>query len=184
MQLCIISLSYKQKMAAKDDSGKLSSVCHPGNVSNRAFSTVTGLNMKNLMNELAPVTSKFFEFGIQLGIHEDKLEELEGNHRVANRCFSAVLSFWKKGNTDMPVEWESICKALESPSVGQKGLAKQLRKAYGTTHIQGCCIPRYINLVIVIILTPYFFFSYSLQQIQYLPEFLVCLLPTRDMRVN
>ena len=144
-------------MAAKDDSGKLSLVCYTGNVSNRAFCAVTGLNMQNLMNELVTVTSKYFTFGIQLKIDEDKLEEFEVNYQDASRRFSAVLSHWKKGNTKRPVEWESIFKALESRSVGEKGLAKQLREKYGTTHVQGCCIPRYINLVIAIILTPFFF---------------------------
>ena len=134
----------------------------------RAF---IGLNLIILNDELASVVVKYYHIGLRLGIPDYKLEEFEGDYHFGRRRFSAVLSHWWKGNTKKPVEWESIFKALESPSVDEKGLAKYLREKYGTTHVQGCYITKYINLVIVIILTP-FFFSYSQQQIRYQAEFL------------
>ena len=47
------------------------------------------------------------------------------------RRFSEVISSWKRGNTPVPVTWESLVKALESSSVDEGGLAKKLRKKCG-----------------------------------------------------
>ena len=91
-----------------------------------------------MMNELATVTTKYFEIGTQLAVGEDKLKEFEHNHPLnATRRFSEVIIFWLRGNTVIPVNWESIAKVLETPIVGEKQLAKDIREKYLTTTSQG-----------------------------------------------
>ena len=91
----------------------------------------SGLELKNLTNELANVTSKYYEIGIQLGIDEEKLKQIESDHKDnIKRRFSEMLSCWSKGNGDGAPSWNSLVSALESKSVGEKTLAATLRKQY------------------------------------------------------
>lgn len=98
------------------------------------------LNLKNLLNILSPVESKWYEIGVQLGIHPSKLQTFELDYRNCGRKFSETLVFWLGGNTDISVTWESIVNALNSPSVNEKGLALKVRDTfYQTTAIS---VPR------------------------------------------
>ena len=74
---------------------------------------------------------KWFRIGVQLGINETMLNQIEANHRNVDRCFSEVISFWLKGNTPITVSWKSLVEVLESPFVSEKGLARGLREKGG-----------------------------------------------------
>ena len=92
-----------------------------------------GLNLKDLLNELAGVTSKYYEIGIQLDIKDEILKQIESNHKNnIKRCFSEMLDYWLKGNSG-DASWSSLVSALESPFVGEKTLAATLRKKYITS---------------------------------------------------
>ena len=74
---------------------------------------------------------KWFRIGVQLGIAETMLNQIEADHRNVDRCFSEVISFWLKGNTPIAVGWKSLVEVLESPFVSEKGLARGLREKGG-----------------------------------------------------
>ena len=84
-----------------------------------------------MINELGSVVSKWFQIGIQLGIGESRLHQIEADHRTADRCLSEVIIFWLNGNTNADVTWESLITALEASGVNEKGLAKSLIQKYG-----------------------------------------------------
>jgi hypothetical protein len=71
--------------------------------------------------------AKYYSIGIQLGVPEAKIKEIEMNYGTADRRFSEVIKFWLRGNTPVAVSWKSLIEVLESPFVGEKGLARRLR---------------------------------------------------------
>ena len=81
-----------------------------------------------MANELGSVMAKWFSIGVQLGVSHSKLQEIGTNYQTVDRCCCEVISFWLNGNTDVPVNWESLVNILESSMVGEKGLAKRLRE--------------------------------------------------------
>ena len=84
--------------------------------------------MKNIVNELSTLIDKWYEIGVQLGVSESKLRQIEADHTTVGRRFSEVISFWLKGNTQVAMNWESLVIVLESSFVDEKGLAKKLRE--------------------------------------------------------
>ena len=80
---------------------------------------------------------KWFQIGVQLGLSETKLHQIESDHRTAERCFSEVIIFWLKGNTQVAVTWKSLVEVLESSFVNEKGLAKRLREKDGVKPDEG-----------------------------------------------
>ena len=89
------------------------------------------LDLRSVTNELGSVVDKWFPLGVQLGLSETKLHQIEADHRTTDRCFSEVVSFWLKGNTQVAVTWKSLVKVLESSFVNEQGLAKRLREKDG-----------------------------------------------------
>ena len=71
---------------------------------------------------------KWYEIGVQLGVSESKLRQIEADHTTVGRRFSEVISFWLSGNTQVATNWESLIIVLESSFVDEKGLAKKLRE--------------------------------------------------------
>ena len=43
---------------------------------------------------------------------------------------AAVVNYWLKGNTDVPISWRALVEALKAKSVGEPGLAEQIRKKH------------------------------------------------------
>lgn len=84
-----------------------------------------------MINELDSVVSKWFQIGIQLGVSESRLHQIEADHRTSDRCLSEVIIFWLNGNTNADITWESLITALEASGVNEKGLAKSLIQKYG-----------------------------------------------------
>ena len=81
------------------------------------------------MEELAGCFPKYYSIGLQLDIDESKLDEFELIHQTVGRRFSAVISYWRKGNAKS-VTWKSLLAALKSRSVSEKGLAEKLEEKY------------------------------------------------------
>ena len=95
------------------------------------------LDLRSVTNELGSVMDKWFQIGVQLGLSETKLHQIESNHRTADRCFSEVVIFWLKGNTQVAVTWKSLVEVLESSFINERGLAKRLREKYGVEPDKG-----------------------------------------------
>ena len=74
---------------------------------------------------------KWFQIGVQLGVSESKLRQIESDYHTLDRRFSEMMSFWLNGNTQVPVTWMSLVQVLESRFVSEKGLANQLREKAG-----------------------------------------------------
>ena len=85
----------------------------------------------SITNEFGSVIDKWFQIGVQLGVSEAKLHQIEANYRTVERCFSEMISFCLNGNTRVAVSWKSLIDALESQFVNEKGLANQLREKIG-----------------------------------------------------
>jgi hypothetical protein len=85
--------------------------------------------------------AKWYPIGVQLGVDQAKLKEIEVNYRAADRCFVEVISFWLGGNTPVAVSWESLVEVLELPFVGENGLARRLREKGGMIVRETVSIP-------------------------------------------
>lgn len=80
-----------------------------------------------ICNVLESVKSKWLLIGVQFGIPEHKLEEF----RQQSNPLVAVISYCLKGNVeDKLFSWQFIAKALKSPQVDEKGLAKTVSQKY------------------------------------------------------
>ena len=86
------------------------------------------LDLRSITNELGSVIDKWFQIGVQLGVSESKLRQIESDYHTLDRRFSEMISFWLNGNTQVPVSWMSLVEVLESRFVSEKGLANQLRE--------------------------------------------------------
>lgn len=113
----------------------------------RVFLLVLALDLRNVINELGSTVSKWFQIGIQLGVSETRLHQIEADHRTADRCLSEVIIFWLNGNTNADVSWESLIGALKASVVSEKGLAKSLIQKYGvaTSVSKSECLHMHIN---------------------------------------
>ena len=102
---------------------------------------ISELDLQNVANELVFVTARWYPIGVQLGINPGKLDVFKHDHQTADRCFSEVIKFWLRGNASAAVSWESLVEVLEKPSVGEKGLARRLRKKGGMVVSETAGIP-------------------------------------------
>ena len=101
---------------------------------------------------MAPVKHKYHLIGIQLGVQDDMIKQIEEDHTGCDRRFSEVLSKWLNRNGD-PISWDSVVSAVESPSVADKKLGETLREKYITPKevisqgILSCLIHAVANVV-------------------------------------
>ena len=83
-------------------------------------------DLKSLHIELHPVAAKWYSLGLQLHIPIETLQCIEAEHNQMNRCLLEMLTVWLKCTTPPPT-WNILTEALESPPVGERLLAQQLR---------------------------------------------------------
>ena len=111
------------------------------------------LNLKNLMNALSKVESKWFTIGIQLNIDHGRLESFENNSRgYCGKSLAKVLNYWLKENTDVAVTWQSIVDVLESDSVCEMSLASEIKTRNCQSTDDGNVKGKRNHIVIIIIL--------------------------------
>ena len=99
------------------------------------------LDLRNVTNELCSVIDKWFRIGVQLGLSESKLHQIGADYQTVDMRFTEVISFWLNGNTPVAVSWKSLVEVLESPFVGEKGLAGRLREKGGTVVSETVGVP-------------------------------------------
>ena len=96
-------------------------------------------DLKSLHSELHPVTEKWYSLGVQLQVPVESLKCIEAEHKQMSRRLLEMLTVWLKCTTPPPT-WNILTEALESPPVGERLLAQQLRDKYcprteeGITH--------------------------------------------------
>ena len=83
-------------------------------------------DLKSLHSELHPVADKWYSLGVQLQVPIETLKCIEAEHNQMNRCLLEMLTFWLKC-TNPPPTWDILTEALESPPVGERFLAQQVR---------------------------------------------------------
>ena len=93
------------------------------------------LNPKNLANEVsAKVSTKWKSIGIQLGLLDNELKDIEsqtaGKPERNMEASSLVLAKWKALGRS-PYSWSVMIEALESPAVGAYDIAAELRTKCG-----------------------------------------------------
>ena len=89
-------------------------------------------DLKSLQSELHPVTDKWYSLGVQLQVSVETLKCIEVEHHQMNRCLLEMLTVWLKCTNPSPI-WNILTEALESPPVGERLLAQQLRENYCPT---------------------------------------------------
>ena len=84
--------------------------------------------LSDLMNEVASkVSAKWKEISIQLGVTlNDQKCFIDATSGDPNQCFTFVFNVWKNRAT-RPYKWSTVIQTLETPAVGEKRLAQDLR---------------------------------------------------------
>ena len=79
--------------------------------------------MKNVTNALRPV-SAWYKLGIQLGVPEYELKQIEGNFpKDGDRCRGEVLTYWFNNAEEQ--SWDVLADAVEN--AGHRNLANKIR---------------------------------------------------------
>ena len=88
---------------------------------------------KKLLQDLHELAPQWRIFGIYLGVPIDKLDGLQGEASMVDRCFVSVLVMWLNGGGSV----EQLIKALRSPGVNHGRLAAEIeRKRSGELFLQ------------------------------------------------
>ena len=96
-------------------------------------------DLKSLHCELHPVCDKWFSLGVQLQVPIETLKSIRRENLPMTERLLEMLTVWLKC-TNPPPTWNILTEALESPPVGERLLAQQLRDKYcpqtegGVTH--------------------------------------------------
>ena len=100
-------------------------------------------NIETLSRELTDVSGpEWFDLGIQLGVKDATLKDIEVNHRGdVRRCKTEMLRVWLQSDPTNP--WKTLAAALEN--MGKKVLAQSLLEEYNTV-MKGestvCCVKK------------------------------------------
>lgn len=83
--------------------------------------------LSGICNVLKPVEFKWSEIGIQLGIPNCKLKVF----KKEDDPLTEAINYWLKGNVEgAKLCWKAIATALESPHVGEQGIAEEVKKKF------------------------------------------------------
>ena len=80
-----------------------------------------------LYQKLFCVRARWYSVGLNFGLLPSTLDALEQKHRGdPERCIAAVCEKWI--DTKPEATWDDVLEMLESPSLDEKRLAKQIRQ--------------------------------------------------------
>ena len=86
-------------------------------------------DLKSLHCELHPVSDKWFPLGVQLQVPIETLRSIRRENLPMTERLLEMLTVWLKC-TNPPPTWNILTEALESPPMGERLLAQQLRDKY------------------------------------------------------
>lgn len=89
---------------------------------------VANLNLKTICNELATVALKYFNIGLFMNVPFHKLKEFEKDDHPLPSVINYLVT--NGISEDCPLSWRCIVEALESNSVSEPGLAREISKKY------------------------------------------------------
>ena len=86
--------------------------------------------MRDLANRVAAaIPHKWKQVAIQLDLSLGERKAIEKDEQEAFDRFIAVLEQWKQ-SVSQPFTWKTIITVLKSASVGEQGLAEELKKDF------------------------------------------------------
>ena len=88
------------------------------------------LTLKAAVNELLPVSHKWFRIGLQLGVPGIRLETIQTDTSGAMNGLQAMLHYWMNNTTDTLPSWKVLVNALRAPDIGERKLARELEERY------------------------------------------------------
>ena len=94
--------------------------------------TVFKLSLRVLLNELHPVRSSWYNIGLELDIPHTELDCLKKDHSDSSDLMREMLKHWIDTAVISPPTWETVVRALRSPIVDKRFVAKQLESKYCT----------------------------------------------------
>ena len=85
--------------------------------------------LADLMNEVAAeIPVKWRDIGLQLGLKKSVLDGL-GQGDTNHTQYSNVFTLWRNQNsTKYPYTWRTLLHALNTPAVGERKLANDIKK--------------------------------------------------------
>ena len=83
--------------------------------------------VKELVEELHDVKTKWKIIGTQLEIPRATLQSIEANNHDTEEAFTEMMHEWLQRSTDPAPSWSAIVEALRSRSVGEVRLAKNIK---------------------------------------------------------
>ena len=89
---------------------------------------LTSEDLSEVRGALYEVRAKWYDIGIELKLPIGTLKTIKKDNPQANDCLTEMCIQWLNHNS-CP-SWEDLTKALESPPVGEKHMAQQLRDKY------------------------------------------------------
>ena len=84
------------------------------------------LLLSEIITNLAPLTDKYFELGIQLGLEVEAIKAVERNYPMQSRRFSETIILWQNKNTRSQ-RWSTLADAVQRVG-GYDRLVKKLRR--------------------------------------------------------
>jgi len=75
------------------------------------------------------VSDKWYFLGVQLQVPIETLKGIRRETPTMSECLLEMLTCWVKHTNPLPT-WEALAEALESPPLGERTLAQQLRYKY------------------------------------------------------
>ena len=126
-------------------SGQVSDILHlSGIMSLSCAGDLTSDDLFDILSELHPIRSKWYNFGLGLRLKSHDLDANPG--KDASECLREVLKLCLVQINPRP-SWEGIVKALRSEAVNEKPLAEKLEQTYcprsraraSSTSVQGMC---------------------------------------------
>ena len=81
------------------------------------------------LNKVAvQIPAKWKLFAYNLNIGHDAVSEIESKYpHDPTECFMSTFSYWEKKQSP-PFTWDTVLEVLQSPSVGEKKMAEDLKQ--------------------------------------------------------
>ena len=92
--------------------------------------TGTPLTLRAAITALLPVSHKWFDIGLQLGVPVPQLYIIKGDTTGTREGLQVILDYWMNNATDPLPSWEVLVDALKAPAVEERRLARELEERY------------------------------------------------------
>ena len=87
-------------------------------------------NLCTIHMELYNARKRWYDIGLALEVPVAVLDQIRQEFSSPSDCLLEVLKHWLQ-SSPLPT-WEDVCAALRSRTVGERPLAQQLEKEYGS----------------------------------------------------